>query len=92
MVTHQPKFGHPPEESILQTWNLALRLNLQTLDQVTTAKDGHLLPRVVTPSMVIQTILRMATYQPKDGHPPEGSKLKSGNFSLRLLNHKIKTR
>ena len=55
MVTHQPKYGHPPEESILQTWNLALRLNLQTLDQVTTAKDGHLLPRVVTPSMVIQT-------------------------------------
>ena len=23
MVTHQPKDGHPPEGSVLQTWNLA---------------------------------------------------------------------
>ena len=29
MVTHQPKDGHPPEGNILQTWNLALRLNSQ---------------------------------------------------------------
>ena len=42
MVTHQPKDGHPPEGSILQTRNLALRLNSQNKDQVTTAMDGHL--------------------------------------------------
>ena len=29
MVTHQPKDGHPPEGCILQTKNLALRLNSQ---------------------------------------------------------------
>ena len=29
MVTHQPKDGHPPEGSILQTRNLALKLKSQ---------------------------------------------------------------
>ena len=29
MVPHQPKDGYPPEEYILQTRNLALRLNSQ---------------------------------------------------------------
>ena len=46
MVTPQPKDGHPPEESVLQTWNLALRLNTQNGHQVSTAityhsYDGH---------------------------------------------------
>ena len=27
MVNHQPKDGHPPKGCILQTWNLALKLN-----------------------------------------------------------------
>ena len=27
IVTHQPKDGHSPEGSVLQTWNLALKLN-----------------------------------------------------------------
>ena len=31
MVTHQPKDGHPPEKSALQTWNLVLRLKLTKL-------------------------------------------------------------
>ena len=42
MVTHQPKDGHPPEGSMLQTRNLALRLISQNYDQVTTAGNGHL--------------------------------------------------
>ena len=42
MVTHQLKDGHPPEGSTPQTRNLALRLNSQNKDQVTTAMDGHL--------------------------------------------------
>ena len=29
IVTHHPKDGHPPEGSMLQTRNLALRLNSQ---------------------------------------------------------------
>ena len=41
-VTHQPKDGHPPEGSVLQTWNLALRLNSQNKSQMTTSMDGHL--------------------------------------------------
>ena len=28
-VTRQPKDGHPPEERILQIWNLALKFNSQ---------------------------------------------------------------
>ena len=42
MVTHQAKDGHPTEGSILQTQNLALRLNSQNQNKVTTAKYGHL--------------------------------------------------
>ena len=42
MVTHQPKDGHPPEGSMLQTRNWALRLISQNYDQVTTARNGHL--------------------------------------------------
>ena len=42
MVTHQPKDGHPPEASMLQTRNLTLRLISQNYDQVTTARNGHL--------------------------------------------------
>ena len=41
MVTHKPKDGHPPEENILEPWNLALKLNPKNSDQVTTAMDGH---------------------------------------------------
>ena len=42
MVTHKLKDGHPPEEDVLQTLNLVLRLNSQNLYQVTTSMDGHL--------------------------------------------------
>ena len=42
MVTHQPKDGHPPEGSVLQTWNLTLSLNSQNYIQMTTVMDGHL--------------------------------------------------
>ena len=42
MVTHQAKEGHPPEGSMLQTRNLALRLISQNYDQVTTARNGQL--------------------------------------------------
>ena len=31
MVTHHPEDGKQPEGSILQTWNLALKLNLGVL-------------------------------------------------------------
>ena len=43
MVTHQPKDGHSPEESKLQTQILALRLNSQKYHQVTTAMGSHLI-------------------------------------------------
>ena len=52
MVTHKPKDGHPPEENILETWNLTLKLNPQNKDQVTTGWSP--------------TITRMVTHQPKD--------------------------
>ena len=42
MVTHQPKDGLPPEGSMLQNRNLALRLNSQDKDQVQTARNVHL--------------------------------------------------
>ena len=70
MVTHQPKDGHPPEGSMLQTRNLALKLISQNYDQVTIAMDGHLLFQGWLP-----TILRMVAHHPKDGHPREGSEL-----------------
>ena len=44
MDTHQPKDGHPPEASTLQTRNLTLRLISQNYDQVTSAGNGHLPP------------------------------------------------
>ena len=62
-ITHQPKDGHPPEGSVLLTWNLAITHYSQNEHQVTTAMDGHL-PSLggspANPSMV--------THQPKDGH------------------------
>ena len=42
MVAHHPKDGHPPEGTVLQTWNSALKLNSQNEVQVTTSMDGHL--------------------------------------------------
>ena len=58
MVTPQPKDGHPPEESVVQTWNLALRFNSQNKSQVSTSMDGHL------PSLGwSHTIPRMVTHQ-----------------------------
>ena len=42
MVTHQPKDGHPPEGSVLQTWNLTFNLNSQNYIQMTLAMDGYL--------------------------------------------------
>ena len=62
MVAHQPKKGHPPKGYILQTQNLALKLNSHNLDLLTTARDSPANPRMVT-------------HQPKDGHPPEGGTL-----------------
>ena len=53
MVSDHPKDGHQtpqgrshtiknlPEGSVLQTWNLAPRLNSQNQDQVTTGMDGQ---------------------------------------------------
>ena len=58
MVTPQPKDGHSLTGSIIQTRNLALRLNSQDKDQVTTARNGHLSSRVWSP-----TNLRMVTHQ-----------------------------
>ena len=46
-VHPQPKDGHPPEESVVQTWNLAIRFNSQNESQVSTwmvtyhPYDGH---------------------------------------------------
>ena len=58
IVTHQPKDGHPPEGSMLHPQNLALRLNSQDQDPVTTAKNGHL------PSLgQLSTNLRMVRHQ-----------------------------
>ena len=42
MVTNQPQDGHQQEGSVLQTSNLALRLNSQNQIQLTTAMDGQL--------------------------------------------------
>ena len=42
MVTHQPKHGHPPEGSVLQTWDLALKFDSQNKRQVSTSMDGPL--------------------------------------------------
>ena len=70
MVTHQPKDGHPPGGSVLQTWNLEPRLNSQNQDQVTTAMDGLVRQDPQPPfkgwSPNIKTIV---THLPKDGHP-----------------------
>ena len=49
-VTHQLKDGHPPEGGMQQTCNLALRLNSQDLDQVTTARNGHPSPQGWSPT------------------------------------------
>ena len=84
MVTHQPKDGHPPEGSMLQTLNLALRLISQNYDQVTTARNGHLpsfgwsptnqrmvnLQKEVWSPGSSNTIPRKVTHHPKVCHPP----------------------
>ena len=75
----QPKDGHPPEGSVVQTWNLALKFNSQNKSQVSTSMDGHLLS------------LGWSHTQPKDGHPPEGSVLQTWNLALKLNQiHKTK--
>ena len=61
MATHQLKGGHKPNESVLKTWNLALRL----LWMVTYhPQDGHSLSLGRSP-----TIKNMVTNLPEDGHP-----------------------
>ena len=61
MATHQLKGGNPPKESVLKTWNLALRL----LWMVTYhPQDGHSLSLGRSP-----TIKNMVTNLPEDGHP-----------------------
>ena len=58
---HQLKGGQPPKESVLKTWNLALRL----LWMVTYhPQDGHSLS--LRRSL---TIKNMVTNLPEDGHP-----------------------
>ena len=42
VVTHQPKDGNPPEGSVLQKWNLELKLHSPNLHKVTTAMDDGL--------------------------------------------------
>ena len=72
---HLPSIGWSPtiqrmvtqqEGSILQTRNLALRLNSQNYDQVTTAMNGHLPSPGWSP-----TIQNMITNLPKYGHHPK---------------------
>ena len=41
--------------------------------------DGHLPFLVMAPHPP-----RMVTYKPKDGHPPDGSVIRTGNLALRL--------
>ena len=62
MVKQQPEDGHPPEGSILQIRNLALRPYLQIKDQVTSARNGHL----------DHPQDGLLPTQPNDGHQPEG--------------------
>ena len=64
MFTHQAKDGHLAEGSVLKTENLALRLNSQNYQQVTTAMDGH--PPSLGGSPAVP---RMVTHQSKEGHP-----------------------
>ena len=87
----QPKDGHPPEGSVLQTWNLTLSLNSQNYIQMTTVMDGHLnltkLKKLILVANChgwLATISRMVTHQPMDGHPPEGSILQTLHLLLRL--------
>ena len=83
IVTHQPKDGHQQEGSVLQTSNLALRLNSQNQIQVTTAMDGQLSSTYFEFGTWTQltkltiggnchrcspTISRMVSHHPKYGH------------------------
>ena len=77
MVIHQPKDSHPQEGSVIPTCNLSLYS--QNERQVTTAMDGHLPSLGGSP-----TNPRMVSHQPKDGHPQEGSVLKTSNLRLTL--------
>ena len=70
-VTHQPKDGHPPEGSVLQTWNFALTL------------PAKLIPGDICYGLS-PTILLRVTLCPKDGHPPEGGVLQSQNLAFTL--------
>ena len=62
MATHQPKVGHPPEGSKLQSQNLDFKLDSQNQNKVTTAP----------------TIPRMVTHKLEDGHPPYTGDLEVG--------------
>ena len=81
MVNHYPQDGHPPyhgwsliiknlpEGIVLQTWNLASRLNSQNQDQVTTVRDGQSPSPGWSP-----TIHRMVTNHPKSTDLDFGTK------------------
>ena len=56
--------GHPPEGSVLQAWNLALKVN-----RIHKTKAGS--PTI--PRMVTRQPKDGHPTQPMDGHPPEGS-------------------
>ena len=70
MVTNQPKDG--PEGSMTQTQNWHLD-----------PQEGSMLQTLnFALKLESQTIPRMVTHQPKDGHPPEGSMLQTQNLAL----------
>ena len=85
VVTPQPKDGHSLTGSIIQTQNLALRLNSQFKDQVTTARSSHLpslgwLP--TNPRMV--THHNEVNYKLRIWHSNLTNKNKTRNLALRL--------
>ena len=80
MATHQPKDGHHPKESVLKTWNLAVRHNSQNDHKVTTAMNGHL----PSPGWS-HSILRMVTQHKEYDHQP--SRRWSPIFQGMVTNH-----
>ena len=76
-----PTIQNTPKGIVLQTWNLASRINLQNLDQVKCHGWSVTIPRMVT-------------YHPNDSHPPFKIYQKEVYYRLKIwhlgLTHKIK--
>ena len=90
MDSHLPSIGwsptnirmiKPQKEVYYRLTIWQLHFNKKT--NTSTATDGHLPSIGWSP-----TLQRMGTHQPKNGHPPEGSVLKTGNLALRLNTQK----